>query len=289
MEKTHKDESIIVTLNVTTKDGVIEDENGLLPTLQQLNENGIVPLTREQMGDIPPDRLNTMFITKKLFEKHPQTSAPLPLHIRTNYIDRYIVYDDNNGFDHYVVRCLIYWIRTTPVWEEVYEKYRDDTEAVDWVQTITLLNKESAEYNETLIDELMCIVAHRPIDKHAERLRRLSELTGYAYSSILARDMDIRLRKERWFSPEQSIRSSSGRSYLLFRFYLNEKYHPYVWAIFEIAASCIVCGKEDGLFQCTCKNAFYCSRKHQISDWSEHSKTCKAKKSLDDASRKNIK
>eukprot|EP00484_Ammonia_sp_Unknown_P022700 CAMPEP_0197027988 /NCGR_PEP_ID=MMETSP1384-20130603/7815_1 /TAXON_ID=29189 /ORGANISM="Ammonia sp." /LENGTH=744 /DNA_ID=CAMNT_0042456923 /DNA_START=89 /DNA_END=2323 /DNA_ORIENTATION=- len=41
------------------------------------------------------------------------------------------------------------------------------------------------------------------------------------------------------------------------------------------AAACFVCGKTGNVMRCSqCKSAFYCSREHQVNDWSRHSKEC---------------
>ena len=41
------------------------------------------------------------------------------------------------------------------------------------------------------------------------------------------------------------------------------------------AAACYVCGKTGNVMRCSqCKQAFYCSREHQVQDWARHSKEC---------------
>lgn len=41
------------------------------------------------------------------------------------------------------------------------------------------------------------------------------------------------------------------------------------------SAECYVCGKTGNVMRCSqCKNAFYCSREHQVQDWARHSKEC---------------
>ena len=40
-------------------------------------------------------------------------------------------------------------------------------------------------------------------------------------------------------------------------------------------AECYVCRKTGNVMRCSqCKNAFYCSREHQVQDWARHSKEC---------------
>ena len=43
----------------------------------------------------------------------------------------------------------------------------------------------------------------------------------------------------------------------------------------EDPAACYVCGKTGNVMRCSqCKQAFYCSREHQVEDWARHSKEC---------------
>ena len=196
---------------------------------------------------------------------------------RINYTDRYVIYDDDHHFTLDVVKHLVYWIKRY-TWDETYRAIMTDEEAEEKMKRRMTILKEvlglSEEYAEDQHEDSYYMTRYLPNQEHAKRLKWLSERSGVAHHKLIARDMDIRIRKDRFLVPEKSIHTSYGKDYLFFR-YANRELKKYEGSIINVGESCIICTREKNIMHCgKCNEAVYCSREHQKEDWKRHKLEC---------------
>jgi hypothetical protein len=194
---------------------------------------------------------------------------------KIKYTDRYVVYDNDENLTMAVFQVLVYWIRRFS-WEDSYvARFTDDQTEKQLTRVLPILQiGVSPEYSESLQEDHYYMQRYIPSPSHGSALKHLSELTGVAFHKLIARDMDMRIRKDRFISPTQSIRTSYGVDYLYLRYY-DKDAKRFKGGIFNIGNSCIICFKEKQFFKCVrCGEATYCSIEHQKRDWPRHKGEC---------------
>jgi hypothetical protein len=196
--------------------------------------------------------------------------------IRIEKIDRYIAYDWDKRLTYRVFQHIIYWIKRYS-WDEAYEERDDEDSTYRRLEEYksSLLEKNLTEqYYQSIYEELYQTARYKSRVKYDMLQHWLSYNTGYPLNCIKAKDLDLRLRKEWFLSPNHSITTPYGRNYLYLRYYDTEK-KEYTGCFTNVGDSCIVCLKERELMYCSrCKEACYCSREHQKKDWSRHKSDC---------------
>lgn len=195
---------------------------------------------------------------------------------------RYVVYvaDPNVTFE--VFRYLIYWsMRYT--WDEAYCVAVDEEYAYACMKlsddTLGVIASQSPGTHicYEMANELRySLTRYEPTYQHCLRLLALSQVSGVCMSTLKRIEMDIRLRRERFTSPDYSIRTRHGRDYLFVR-YTDTALQRYEGCIVNVGASCIVCGKDNHCNPIVCSRcgeAAYCCNVHRRRDITRHRTEC---------------
>lgn len=199
--------------------------------------------------------------------------------IKIRCLDRYVVYDDHVNLTIEVFQFIVLFIRMFPSWDEAYYAHLTDAETEEKLAELRADGSldpadRSKEYNESLHDEHYYMVRYRPTKMYSHLLYLISKKFDYPYPRVLARDEDIRIRRERFISPEMSIRTPFGRDYLFLSYHEKES-GMRIGSYFNVGNACIVCLKEEDVMFCSiCKEAVYCCGEHQKQDWPNHKKIC---------------
>jgi hypothetical protein len=197
--------------------------------------------------------------------------------IRIKYFDRYVIDPHYKRFVFLNFQYIIEWIQKYS-WEECYKAQMSEEKCntqVERTKAFLISNGMMTEkYIDSMMDDLYYSGRYKPSLAHGKRLLWLSEKTNTPFIEIIGRDMDIRVRRDRFLSPDHSIRTSFGADYLYLLYFDNEA-NEHKGCLVNVGRVCIICLKENNLVYCgRCKEATYCSKKHQTEDWGRHKKEC---------------
>lgn len=192
---------------------------------------------------------------------------------RVSYIDRYIVYDTSPLLTLEVLKYIIFWIKHYS-WDDAYIECMSDEMAVRKVQEYKEMAVCDGAYFDAMYEDLYSVTRYVPNKSYRLLLKWLSHKTSYPYRDIILKDIDIRIRKEMFLSPEFSITTKYGRDYIYIRYYDNES-GAFQGCFINVGESCLICLKQTSLMQCSrCGEAHYCCKEHQKRDWQRHKKEC---------------
>jgi hypothetical protein len=191
---------------------------------------------------------------------------------KINFVDRYLIYDKTNHFNMEVLKYLIYSVRYYS-WDECYQSAMSDEEAIEKLNDLVPIC-ETDIYLDSLYEDFYHFVRYSPTKAFKTYLKTIATKFNIHHDLLIGREMDMRLRRHKFLSPEHSIRTPYGKDYL-FIHYFNKERNACEGGLICIGFACIVCFREQGIFFCSrCQEAVYCCKEHQQKDWPNHKSNC---------------
>lgn len=194
---------------------------------------------------------------------------------------RYVIYVDDMNVTFEVFQYLIYWV-TRYSWDEAYCVATDEDHVyqcmalADETTGVVAAQSPGTRICYEMADELRySMERYEPTYSHCMRLTALSRESGVLMHTLKRLDLDIRLRRERFFSPDLSIRTCHGRDYLFIRF-ADKSCQRYKGCFVNVGAACTTCGveKQNPVVCARCQEAVYCCDAHRRADIARHRTEC---------------